>query len=344
MKLCTSISSPFPPSRGLCNSVTINRLWSFFFGRSDIDQDGIFSRQEQIQLMDYLASFSSHPTSDSSIIYIPAPQRSTMSSLLKNYSFAGLPLPQATDIAFTSHDGFAFFAPDATYALPTRWPSFDKDVPSKPDKNGSVCSIDVIDCFGEDWGLDGRDRKVEDVFKNVSFFHPRCGDCVIIALLGGASAGSEAFLPPASPPPPSPTAASPIEEEEGAIEAVGLSPIFGTASFALPPPSSSSSSIRSRCVNLIQRYAYTIGDSPAEFLSVRSTTSLRLALGKLDQREKLPAFLTINDDLPPRAIGRITDGVEEVYEQWMKKMWPMKSKWESEENIQEILEAVEEVV
>lgn len=137
-------------------------------------------------------------------------------------------------------------------------------------------------------------------------------------MLGSSILGLEAFLPPSD----SKTSSS--EPSSLEVEAVGLATTYFEASFTLPPPTSS---IRNRCLALIQRYAYVIGTSPASFIAVRSTESLQEAITRMDRPGGLPALLAMNDDINDGEAPSAR-GVDQVFRHWMERILPLPSRWE----------------
>jgi hypothetical protein len=284
------------------------RLWSFFFGRVDTDQDGVFSAEDRATLLRLLtppgASLSD------GVLHIPAPQRETLENIHTTYTHTGLTPPKATEIEFTALDGYAYFEAAATYKRPVPWPSFRRTADSE---RSIVCTIPVAQCFGVGWDSQEGFSSVEDVFKRVAFEKPLCGDCIIVALLNFAPRGLDAFLPPPS---------STLPRNPPAPEVVGMATSFGAASFFLPPTRWQ----RQRCIALIQRYMYTIGNSPSAFYAIRSAGGFQLEANRMD-RDGKPAFLALNDDMRGSVPGKIQQ-LDKSFRTWMEYQVPEKSRWE----------------
>ncbi|KAI5478002.1 hypothetical protein MNV49_005694 [Pseudohyphozyma bogoriensis] len=297
-------------------------LWSFFFGRVDTDQDGLYTPHDRASLLSYLTPLSSPPlSSPPTELHIPAPIRETLSSLLENtYDHVGLSRPNATEIEFSSMDGYAYFEAGKEYKRRVPWPSWRKTEEEGEGERPTVCTINVETCFGAGW-LEGEGKSsVEEVFKRVAFEKPECGDCVIVALLGQAKKGLEAFLPP---PDPNATAVDAVSSPSSPI-AIGLTPSYLTSSFLLPPTPNP----RSRCISLIQRYSYTIGNSPLAFYSMRSAGGFQVAANRMD-REGKPAFLALNDDVKGN-VKVLVERLDRAFKEWMGKQLPERSAWELE--------------
>ncbi|KAK4703042.1 hypothetical protein P7C70_g3182, partial [Phenoliferia sp. Uapishka_3] len=282
-------------------------LWSFFFGRSDENQDGVFSASERTSLLEALGHDGTSPT-----ISVSRPHRSSLEDYQTSYDFVGLERPKETTMKFSSADGYPYFIGEGVDYRHGPWPTFGAD-DTTTDRT-PLCTIDINACFGADFAnaKNGKRSPVVDSFRRSAFAIPECGDCIIVSLLGKSSSrGLSAFLPPQSSTPSSP---SPISSPE--IAAVGLSASsFSSIDFSLPP---SSIPIRTRCIALIQRYSYVIGDSPVKFVTMKSKWTLGGAFRDMDRSDGMPAFLAINDDLGSYASPAIVDGANEVLEKWFE--------------------------
>lgn len=81
-------------------------------------------------------------------------------------------------------------------------------------------------------------------------------------------------------------------------------------------------SIRAWSLELLQRYRYVVGDTPALFERITSARAARSVLERID-RYKENALLCINDD--------VSSGDEEVaviMKQWQDRKWPRAASWE----------------
>lgn len=127
-----------------------------------------------------------------------------------------------------SADGYAYFDLDNVFSPLRGWPSFQLEKSKRQGKDLSeilqdgdevyagsgsqsgstdqeeaeeerpVCEIDLDSCFGADFFNSAGDSSisVHDTFKRIAFEKPRCGDCLIVRLLGRSGEnGLEAFLP-----------------------------------------------------------------------------------------------------------------------------------------------------
>ncbi|KAF7981941.1 hypothetical protein HWV62_30723 [Athelia sp. TMB] len=262
---------------------------------------------------------------------------------------AGLGGPQATHYAFTAaHSGYAYawFAGRPVLRPPGAaglrmgagkkvgsagaeyvagrpagsWPSYT------PANEGGepelACVLDIDECFGAGF-LGPGPVSVEDTMKRVAFEKPQCGDCVVSRLLAlSGPRGLSAFLPPARP---EADAAWEAALARGEVHvALDAAPRWADARFA-------NEGGRARALQLLQRYAYSLGDSPAEFVKVASARGLARSLKSLRGRmagADAPAFLVMNDDVNDRASVGEVEGVTRMLGGWMEEMWPQKMCWE----------------
>lgn len=309
-------------------SSSFTRLWAFFYARSDLNQDGIYSNSERTKIFNILG-WDFHTPS----IPVYAPSRSTLPSLNNAHLQAGLPLPLESRIDFTSMDGYSHFLADSEFRFKgATWPSWTMNSDNNP-----VCSINIRECFGPDFhDQEGEDEMREidigGVFKRISFGLPRCGDCIIVELIRQSGRkGFEAFLPK--------LISSDLEDlSPPQVELVGLSTTstYHEANFTLPhlPPSTNKShpppSLRRRTLALIHRYSYTIATSKSEFIPVQSSASLEHRLHLVDYQSK-PTFMALNDETGTFLAQRFLDLVDDVMGRWLKKTFSIPSRWEIQE-------------
>ncbi|GAA6005569.1 hypothetical protein JCM10207_005253 [Rhodosporidiobolus poonsookiae] len=295
-------------------------LWSFLVARSDTDRSGSYSPSERQAILSLIGFDTSSPT-----LSVSAPYRHTLSSLPSSRAAAGLPDPSQTRLEFSSSDGYAFFAmTDDVPSIPQRkpWPAFDaaaEDAAAAP-----VCTLDLSSCFGDAFLSFSGDIDVSAVFRRVAFEQPQCGDCLITLLVGkSGEQGLEAFLPP-------PNADAGEEGARVEAEAVALD---GTRWEVIDFSDGleGRGSLRQRAAALIHRYAYTIGDSPSSFQSLRSGgPALTARLNALSKPlgGTRPAFVALNDDV--ESVWAVGD-VDRRLKGWMEETWPESSRWEVRE-------------
>ncbi|GAA6035380.1 hypothetical protein JCM8097_008846 [Rhodosporidiobolus ruineniae] len=309
-------------------------LWSFLVARSDADRSGTYSPSERLALLSSLGYSPSATLPDqSSRLSVPPPRRTTLSTLPSLRSHAGLPDPKETDLEFSSLDGYAFLGLDTGMSnIPQRkkgdgWPSFSP-ASSSSSSNEAVCTLDLSSCFGpsflDPFNVD--DIDVSTTFRRIAFEQPQCGDCLIALLLGkSGEKGLEAFLPPADE----------GDKDEEDLEAEAEANALGGTKWdeldfaAGLEGGGAKGSLRRRAATLIQRYAYSIGSSPASFQSIKyGGAVLDAKLASLTKGEHPPAFVALNDDLATTRKETVED-VDRRMRAFFEERWPEKSPWEA---------------
>lgn len=192
------------------------QLWSFFIARSDVDASGTYSPAERRSI---LAAFGhSSPTSPRGIDVPHALRTSSAEAATRNAQL-GLPNPLETVFQFTSHDGYAYtnthMAPGSARGDKPIWPV----TADESRRAGPVCTLQLEFCFGRAFLEDDHyEMSVADVFRQIAYDKPQCGDCIIALLVSKSGPkGLEAFLPP-----PDEQARS-EPEADGEPAAIGLS-------------------------------------------------------------------------------------------------------------------------
>lgn len=188
----------------------------------------------------------------------------------------------------------------------------------------------------------------EDVFTRLAFDRPQCGDCLIDALMtASGERGLEAFLPDSE----ATFTPSTSSEETGSLPRSGsgsgwdsgpilpLTNDWRTTNFSLhsvlspsSPVSSSSDeeeegiNLRSWCLELLSRYVYTIGSTPALFAPVSSAVQLHRKLTLADSKGM--AMICVNDDIDESLDENAAGMFGEVLKGWMEDRWPHAGGWE----------------
>lgn len=284
------------------------------------------------------------------------------------------------------------FAPAISYDASPRgeggyfgWPDFVDDPSLYPSNEWHnrrfdrvACELNLDRCLIQPFSEKLQSGKLEweEVFKRFAHADVGCGDCLIHHLVGqSGERGLSAFLAPpdkkfegmtedkarhtnAVPHLPLTSAwnASILEinpEHEPESPCFSVSCILANSGFGKGTP------LREFGSKLIQRYAYTLADSPMQFKQLETLhgsqramkhlqqSTLRLSALQLFEQEQQasektraepgawlssqhkvdterPAFVCINDD--------ITDRWEEIvgkeFTQWLRSMWPQKQAWE----------------
>ena len=253
------------------------------------------------------------------------------------------------------------------------WPDFVDD-PTQHPKNvwhnrrfeRTACELDLDRCFVGPFGEVLKNGKLEweQVFKQFSYVDGACGDCLIHHLVASSGErGLDAFLP----------AADRISNGKGLrstsnqVPHLPLTSVWNSStpdinsayefeqpcfsvSCILSNSGYSSGSLRHFAVQLIQRYAYTIAESPIKFERLetlynsesvwkgldeslaRSSALERLGVGeagawKESQRMvdvNRPGFVCINDDIT----NTWAQKVGTAFEAWLGRVWSDKVGWE----------------
>ncbi|KAJ7097451.1 hypothetical protein C8R44DRAFT_889358 [Mycena epipterygia] len=146
-----------------------------------------------------------------------------------------------------------------------------------------------------------------DMFLRVAQSYPDCGDAVIGALMHASTSGLGIFLPPPSL---LPTSASPVDP-------MILPLVLPASSPPLP------GNPRAFAVRLLMRYAYVIGESPTEFIGLKTALKAKQTLQAINRRKDL-TLLCINDDMKDSEL-EVTDA---VLREWLQRRWPNKLQYE----------------
>ena len=315
-------------------------LWSFLVARSDRDSSGTYSAEERRRLLAEIGYTDNQ--SISSPLIVPEPIRLPNNEVEDTLSMAGFGAPLSTHYSFTSHEsGYAYswlkgrpvltqagsyVTINKMYPAPANngWPHYR---PGDNKDNQIACTLDLIDCFGDDFMAKEGDRvSVLDTFKRVSFKKPLCGDCIISSLLGASGRrGLSAFLPPSS-----------LSTQQSNRVALSMSKNWTDTEY-------DTHGGRARAVSLLQRYSYVlrqtypfslffvltshIGDSPAEMVALSNSFAIRRRLKTVHQairRPDGPAFVVLNDDMPEHTTAKEANAANLLILQWMEALWPTK--------------------
>lgn len=262
---------------------------------------------------------------------------------------AGLPAPLHTFYQFSSADGFAYTnihsPPDRSRSSGPIWPVLANEA----GRTEPICTLHFDQCFKPEFlsAADETDISVLDTFQRIAFAQPECGDCIIALLVGKSGPrGLEAFLP-SSPESPEPDSTQPMPPT-----AIGLSSTkWREVTFEPPAPNTrarrqQASQIpflpqqqsrtlltrgREQAAALIQRYAYTLGDTPSFFYPIRAggdSLTQRLEEITNPDDEGRPALVALNDDVSSARPAILTD-VNSRLERWFQETWPVPSPWEA---------------
>ncbi|GAA6049513.1 hypothetical protein JCM3770_000824 [Rhodotorula araucariae] len=303
-------------------------LHAFFAARSDRDLDGNLSLDERTTLLAELAFALPRNGTAPTAVQVSLPRRAGAKYLLAQLDRAGLRRPGATGVAFSAHDGHGMVRVrrDDSQRMDLIRPVAPVNATDGATARAAICAIDFDECFGAAFLASTAALPVDDVLRRVAYEAPQCGDCVILALVGrSGSTGLSAFLPscPTSAPPQRAIAPPVLFSPE---------PRFASVSLAAVAPSAprTCASARALATRRILRYAYTLGDSESQFVSMRQALPVPVMLrrpGWVEEKE-MPTFLTLNDDF---ATPQVANRADEHLARWFKAQWPDPSPYERSE-------------
>ncbi|GAA5866218.1 hypothetical protein JCM3774_004122 [Rhodotorula dairenensis] len=297
-------------------------LWSFFLARSDVDGSGTYSLSERRDILTALGH-----TPGKSTLNVPPHKRTTLANMAAHSGDAGLPAPLQTFPQFSSADGYAYTnihtPPGRARGSGPIWPL----LAVQQGRTEPICTLDFDQCFGSDFLSLGDEAEVSavDVYRRVAFAKPECGDCVIALLVGKSGPrGLEAFLPPST------DAQNAVRTELVQPIAIGLE-TTKWRDLVVDLPATDLNARRQQATALIQRYAYTLGDTPSFFYPVRAGgDALTHRLEEITDpgRADRPALVALNDDVGSVRPGTLDD-IDLRLERWFQQTWPVPSPWES---------------
>lgn len=324
-------------------------LWSFFMLRLDQDGDGRVSGDEwrsalgQMGLSPETIDTVMVPAKPYAVIdlrvMVKLPKRRTLAKQAANGCLikAGWPVPLNTRYVFSSQDGYPLadleedviisdelsHSAHGKYAsaakrsekLIAEWPDF-VDEPSQhiwADHRfeRTACTLDLGRCLTQNFPVAGTNTSWEDVFKQMAYSDPQCGDCLIHHLTGKSGArGIEAFLPPRDrvagsqavahhndgldldkvPHLPLATtwnATGPAKVGEAEAACFSTSCVLANSGYE------AGSSLRLFAAKLIQRYSYVIGNSPVQFKQLENLPQSIRTFENLDRSLAQPSTLEL---------------------------------------------------
>ncbi|KAJ1023614.1 hypothetical protein NDA18_004602 [Ustilago nuda] len=207
-------------------------LWSFMIAKHDRDGNGVFSVTEAEAL---LKDLGASKVNNFVFPMARAPVRDSRSSaaLSETLSGAHLPMRYGQEALQTSMDGSAFFTPrspsksstglgaaadNGADALQNDANDEDRTVPSCT--LARQCLLPLFDIV-ETSGAQTKSPRTTDMFAQIAYQAPACGDCMIMHLVGtSGDRGLSSFLP--SP-----------DLEMAPIEKLPLTPTFDGVDFSL---------------------------------------------------------------------------------------------------------------
>lgn len=295
------------------------RLHSFVMLKSDEDLDGVLSPSEQRKMLQSLGA------TNAKSIPVANPERDAPDAV-DRLDEAGIPRPKETEYTWTSMDGYPLV--DQTGQPFKSWPDYRATSPTTA-KGATACTIDLAHCFPPRFGL-AEGVRSEEVLKRVAFEKPECGDCIIVALVGKSGPrGLSAFLPSAPARGDGPVT-DPDPEPLGGYATTWESADYSASLARLLSRRKSDGGPRRLALSRLARYAYVLGDTRTQFLSVRYEFQVRAPLQRLADGKDPTALLAINDDAGTNALmlAKIADALKAFF----TAKWPSEStraSWEA---------------
>ncbi|KAF2164689.1 hypothetical protein M409DRAFT_67797 [Zasmidium cellare ATCC 36951] len=233
---------------------------------------------------------------------------------------SNIDVPSSTEYSFSSKDGYALSYVESMWFWDRPrhgYPDLAKGLIEDPDKIESgtqtrflkspshkpakMCTIVLSTCFGSMVA----EETASEFFKRVAFKHPKCGDCIIAALIGASGVtGIHKFLPQDHS-----ESASKIHAGLDAVPPhLPLTSDWRTTNFSISHviPDGSlvpSTNLRTWCARLIQRYSYVLGSTSSDFYKVERAGPL---LSKTNEIRRMAEKDTPSSSLHP------DHGVEEL--------------------------------
>ncbi|KAG8710670.1 hypothetical protein FRC08_016864 [Ceratobasidium sp. 394] len=281
-------------------------LWSWVVARlggPNDEWDGVTSERAWLELGGNLN------TPDMSLL-VKTPERHSLHKERLEEVAAAIPgkrsTVRSTQYSFTSQDGYPYtFLGDYGSRY---WPQFPTPYLG--------CRIESDACFPPEL------TNASDVFKHVTFKAPKCGDCIINALVAASGPlGLSAFLP-------NPTHGLESTHHQSGRDPVPHLPLvsdYQTGDFSLRGVlGDSTTDVREWTVRMLQRYRFVIGDTPSIFAMVKNPVTAETAFSTMDKDRSI-ALLCLNDDISSGQAEE-TDG---VLRREQERRWPHPAAWET---------------
>ncbi|KAH0404395.1 hypothetical protein KCU89_g1170, partial [Aureobasidium melanogenum] len=345
-------------------------LWTWTVARWG-GKSGTLSLTSKNQMWIELANEASPPKSH---IGISVPIRAPIEDP-NIFEKANISMPTSTEYSFSSKDGYALSYVDSMWFWNRRrhgYPDLtrgllENNLRSSKSLNESrylrdpsfvatqACTIVRSTCFG----LSLEDESASDFFKRIAFRHPKCGDCIVTALIGASGqSGIDKFLPHADTDVVAGTYANSLSRPPH----LPLTSDWMTTDFsmlhAIPKGSlQANMTLRSWCIRLIQRYSYVLGSAESDFYKVEKASKLEAKLQEVERRVqkdvehtqmnssrsmdtirgywrhnegslKRPfVFLCLNDDM--EGTGKLRHRMDTLLASFFTRMWASKLSFET---------------
>ncbi|KAG9119574.1 hypothetical protein FRC07_005346 [Ceratobasidium sp. 392] len=213
---------------------------------------------------------------------------------------------RSTKYSFTSQDGYPYtFLGEYGSQY---WPRFPNPF--------LRCQIDFSVCFPPELTTSS------DVFKHIAFGAPRCGDCIINALVAASGPlGLSAFLPN----PPHGLKSTHQQSVHDPVPHLPLVSDYRSGDFSLRGVlGDSATDVREWTVRMLQRYRFVLGDTPSIFAMVRNVVTAEAAFDTMKADSSI-ALMCLNDDISTYE-AEATDG---VLRREQERRWPRPAAWEA---------------
>ncbi|KAG8879231.1 hypothetical protein FRB97_001850 [Tulasnella sp. 331] len=293
-------------------------LWSFIVGRigGDDDEWG----QEQTNRVSQELGTKLDGDGPTTVM------RGWRETLLK-IGNEGIMTGEATKILFSSFDGYPYSNMGRSGF--DQLPDFGADDAKRARHLANRCRLERS-CFEV-----GRSPTASNIFKNVAFRLPSCGDCIIGALVTKSGAlGLSAFLPDLERRFPARSSEPNMEASPSGVARLPMGRNWETRDFTLSGVrvgnheggEDSGISVREWVTRAIYRYRFAIGATKAAFVRLETPIQANGALNRvdgLDGEEDDPALVCMNDDVRWQP-----DVVKEALQSWMRKKWSRPAAWE----------------
>lgn len=292
-------------------------LWSYLVARLDKDGDGVYSDDELQEAW----SDSKFPTNTSgSMMDVPLPVRDTLlpDHIKMNLEASRFPTPRETEYVFSSQDGYALAELNVSRKLDDAWPDFSEATEQPPISQAeTIATIKWSTCWNSEIGNDA-----VELFKHMAFVKPECGDFLITRLVAlSGRKGLSAFLPNANATFPGDSARV---KSSGTIPHLPLNDRWQDGKFDLGVVASNTGWCgqprRIFSMQLIQRYAYTVGRAHSQFEMLTTPKSAGEVFERLKpEGDGAPRpFIGINDDMEEPDVGT----TQVMFKNWMEDTWP----------------------
>ncbi|THH02656.1 hypothetical protein EW026_g250 [Hermanssonia centrifuga] len=212
------------------------------------------------------------------------------------FKLSGHRKPDKTQYRFSSGDGYPYAYAEEHHH--DEWPSFTSDTPAD---RLPICTMSYDECFThEGSGFSA----ATGMFKHIAFRNPKCGDCVIQALVK-ASGGEFASDPYEVP-------HLPLEERWEDAE-FNVFSVMGA---------SRETNVRAWTLRLLQRYRFVVAYTPYAFVMLETVDNAQGALGWIDSYTDA-SMLCINDD-----VKEDEEEVTDIFRSWQERRWGKPAYWE----------------